>query len=85
MRFAVFISGQGSNLQAIIDAVAAGFTKNNFQVCVDRREAIGPALKAARSGDIVLLAGKGHEDYQVLKDGTVPFDERAIVKGFLNV
>jgi len=71
--------------QAIIDQVAAGFTKKNFQVCVDRCSAIGLALKSARSGDIVLLAGKGHEDYQVLKDGLVPFNEREIVKGFLSV
>ena len=71
--------------QAIINDVTVGFTKTNFEICVDRREAIGRALKKAGKGNIVLLAGKGHEDYQVLKDKTIPFDERAIVKEFLNV
>jgi len=71
--------------QAIINAITAGFTKNNFEVCPDRQEAIGRALGAARGGDIVLLAGKGHEDYQILKDKTIPFNEREIVEKFLSV
>ncbi|MBI4309093.1 MAG: UDP-N-acetylmuramoyl-L-alanyl-D-glutamate--2,6-diaminopimelate ligase [Candidatus Omnitrophica bacterium] len=71
--------------QAIIDEIAAGFTKNNFEMCVDRRAAIIKALKMAKKGNIVLLAGKGHEDYQVLKEGRVPFDERKIVQEYLGV
>jgi UDP-N-acetylmuramoyl-L-alanyl-D-glutamate--2,6-diaminopimelate ligase len=37
----------------------------------------------AGAGDIVLIAGKGHEDYQIFKDRTIAFDERAIVKKYL--
>lgn len=66
--------------QAIIDQIVAGFTKNNYEICVDRKQAIGRALKAAGPGDIILLAGKGHESYQIIKDKTLPFDERAIAQ-----
>lgn len=51
-----------------------------MRVIPDRREAILWALQNCRSGDILLLAGKGHEDYQVLADRTVYFDERQIVQ-----
>ncbi|MDU5735997.1 MAG: UDP-N-acetylmuramoyl-L-alanyl-D-glutamate--2,6-diaminopimelate ligase, partial [Veillonella sp.] len=43
---------------------------------VDRREAIQHAIQNAKPGDIVLIAGKGHEDYQILKDKTIHFDDR---------
>ena len=46
----------------------------------DRATAIARALKEAREGDIVILAGKGHETYQVLKDKTIPFDDRAVAQ-----
>ena len=42
----------------------------HYEVIVDRREAIQHAIQHAKSGDIVLIAGKGHEDYQILKDKT---------------
>jgi UDP-N-acetylmuramoyl-L-alanyl-D-glutamate--2,6-diaminopimelate ligase len=47
---------------------------------VDRQAAIRRALEQAREGDLVLLAGKGHESYQVFKDRTVPFDDRAVAR-----
>ncbi|HUP04419.1 MAG TPA: UDP-N-acetylmuramoyl-L-alanyl-D-glutamate--2,6-diaminopimelate ligase [Bryobacteraceae bacterium] len=50
----------------------------------DRAAAIGYALKEALPGDIVILAGKGHETYQVLKDRTVPFDDRAVAREVLH-
>ncbi len=46
----------------------------------DRVEAIGRALDRAEPGDVVLLAGKGHETYQVLGTETVPLDERQVVR-----
>ena len=49
----------------------------------DRAAAIARALKEAREGDIVILAGKGHEPYQVLKDHTIPFDDRAVAREVL--
>jgi UDP-N-acetylmuramoyl-L-alanyl-D-glutamate--2,6-diaminopimelate ligase len=47
---------------------------------VDRLAAIHAALETGRPGDTVLLAGKGHETYQVLGTAKVPFDEREIVR-----
>ncbi len=69
--------------QAIINAVIGGFSKKNFEICIERREAIERALKMARKGDVVLIAGKGHEDYQIFKDQTIPFNEREITCSLL--
>ena len=44
----------------------------------DRRAAIALAIGEARSGDIVLIAGKGHETYQEFADHTIPFDDRQV-------
>jgi UDP-N-acetylmuramoyl-L-alanyl-D-glutamate--2,6-diaminopimelate ligase len=53
-------------------------------VCiVNRREAIEYAVKNALPGDVIILAGKGHETYQIFKDETIHFDEREVVKAAL--
>jgi UDP-N-acetylmuramoyl-L-alanyl-D-glutamate--2,6-diaminopimelate ligase len=49
----------------------------------DRAAAIARALKEARAGDAVILAGKGHEPYQILKDKTIPFDDREVAREVL--
>ncbi|NTV28476.1 MAG: UDP-N-acetylmuramoyl-L-alanyl-D-glutamate--2,6-diaminopimelate ligase [Candidatus Omnitrophica bacterium] len=69
--------------EAIIREIVAGFSGNDYEVVVDRKEAIRRALALAASGDIVLLAGKGHETEQIFKDRTVEFRERDIVAGIL--
>jgi UDP-N-acetylmuramoyl-L-alanyl-D-glutamate--2,6-diaminopimelate ligase len=46
----------------------------------DRREAIDHAIAIARSGDVVLVAGKGHEQGQKLANRTIPFDDREVVR-----
>ena len=66
--------------QEIIRQIKRGIKKNNYCVIPDRLEAIKKSLSMASRGDIVLLAGKGHENYQVLKDRTVHFDDREAVK-----
>ena len=48
----------------------------HHEVIVDRRTAIRRAVELAQPGDIVLIAGKGHETYQILKNGTIHFDDR---------
>ena len=62
----------------IINDVAVGLQKANanYRIEAEREKAIEIALDEAKAGDIVLLAGKGHETYQVLREGSVPFDDR---------
>ncbi len=65
--------------QAIIKDIEIGFLQNNnlnYKVEVDRELAINYAIKMASSNDIVLIAGKGHETYQILKDTTIHFDDK---------
>jgi UDP-N-acetylmuramoyl-L-alanyl-D-glutamate--2,6-diaminopimelate ligase len=56
---------------------------SNYDIVVDRHEAIAKALEAAGSGDIVVIAGKGHETYQIIKDRTLAFDDRIVAKNLL--
>ncbi|OGD28407.1 MAG: UDP-N-acetylmuramoyl-L-alanyl-D-glutamate--2,6-diaminopimelate ligase [Candidatus Aminicenantes bacterium RBG_19FT_COMBO_65_30] len=63
---------------AIIAAIEAGFIKEavkTYEVEPDRKKAIVRALATANKGDIVLVAGKGHEDYQIFKDKTIHFND----------
>jgi len=70
--------------QAIIHEILAGMDERTpVEAIVDRREAIKHALDVAQGGDLVLIAGKGHETYQIFKDRTVHFDDREVVRGLL--
>ncbi len=69
----------------IINDVVVGLqrTTSPYRIEPDRERAIELALDAARPGDIVLLAGKGHETYQVLRDGPIAFDDREKARAIL--
>ena len=54
----------------------------NYEIIPDRKDAILKALSFASNGDIILLAGKGHEDYQIIGTQKIHFDEREIVREF---
>ncbi len=70
----------------IIEDILNGIEKkDNVFVIPDRFEAIKKALEMAESGDIVAILGKGHEDYQILKDKTIHFDDREVVRGLWNL
>ncbi len=56
----------------------------NYEIIPDRKEAIFKALSLGSSGDIILLAGKGHENYQIIGTQKIHFDEREIVREFFN-
>jgi len=70
---------------AIIEEALAGVRETTTECIVepDRAAAIGLAIRAARTGDIVLIAGKGHEKVQILRDRTAPFDDVAIAEKVL--
>jgi UDP-N-acetylmuramoyl-L-alanyl-D-glutamate--2,6-diaminopimelate ligase len=55
-------------------------TGTRYLVEVDRRKAIASAIAEAQPGDIVLLAGKGHEKYQITREGTFPFDDVQVAR-----
>ena len=65
---------------AIIDEIEAGMKGNNHERVTDRRAAIERALAIAKPNDVIVLAGKGHETYQIRGTQSFPFDEREIVK-----
>ena len=72
--------------EAIINDILAGVSKrHNAKVIVepDRTKAIAKAMSAASEGDVILLAGKGHETYQILSTGKIHYDEREIVSELL--
>ncbi len=63
----------------IINDIVKGIEKHNFEIIENRRGAIERAIEVASPGDVIVIAGKGHEDYQVLKHKTIHFDEREVV------
>lgn len=69
----------------IIGHIEEGIRKTGgeYIVIADRKEAIRHAIINARPGDIIVLAGKGHETYQIFKDKTIHFDEREVVREIL--
>jgi UDP-N-acetylmuramoyl-L-alanyl-D-glutamate--2,6-diaminopimelate ligase len=72
--------------QLIIDQILAGVPREygaHVVVEADRRQAITLALAEATSGDVVLIAGKGHEEGQIIGDRRIPFDDRAVAEDIL--
>lgn len=71
--------------KAIIADILEGVPdKHKVIVEADRKEAIRRAIASAKKGDTVVIAGKGHEDYQIFKDETIHFDDREVAREFLN-
>ena len=72
---------------AIIREVESGLQSvsgANYRSIADRREAIRLALSSASAGDTVIVAGKGHETYQVIGNQTFDFDDRIVVRELLD-
>jgi UDP-N-acetylmuramoyl-L-alanyl-D-glutamate--2,6-diaminopimelate ligase len=71
---------------AIIDEIVAGVPRERLDDLIvepDRRAAIRQALAEARAGDLVVIAGKGHEQGQTIGDRRIPFDDREVAKELL--
>ena len=71
--------------QAIIDDIKTGIKKTDgvYVEIIDRKEAIRYAIKNGRPGDVIVLAGKGHEDYQEIRGVKYPMDERDLIAEIL--
>ena len=69
----------------IIDDIETGIKKTDGEYIriTDRKEAIRYAIKNGRRGDVIVLAGKGHEDYQEIKGVKYPMDERDLIRDIL--
>ena len=68
--------------QAIIDDIVTGVKRadGEYITIIDRKEAIRYAIEHAKEGDVIVLAGKGHEDYQEIQGKKYHMDEREIVE-----
>jgi UDP-N-acetylmuramoyl-L-alanyl-D-glutamate--2,6-diaminopimelate ligase len=71
---------RSENPSAIIDAIVAGMPASGHEVIENRRAAIFAAIQAARAGDVVLVAGKGHEDYQEIRGVRHAFDDLLVAQ-----
>mgnify|MGYP000620993627 FL=1 len=71
--------------QAIIDDIKVGMSKTDgkYVEIIDRKEAIAYVIRHGQPGDVIVLAGKGHEDYQEIKGKKYPMDERDIIADVL--
>ena len=69
----------------ILDQVEVGVKEfaKNYDKVEDRESAIKMALQEAKAEDVVLIAGKGHENYQILKDRIIHFDDCEVVRNYL--
>jgi UDP-N-acetylmuramoyl-L-alanyl-D-glutamate--2,6-diaminopimelate ligase len=73
---------------AIISDIEKGIKKTgtkNYEILPDRKEAIEHALFIGEKEDYILFAGKGHEDYQIIKDKIIPFKDADVIRGILEI
>src|SRR5213080_4411318 len=68
------------NPDTIVAEIEKGFRSTHYEKIVDRTQAINRAIELARPRDIVLIAGKGHENYQEFADHTIPFDDIQVAR-----
>lgn len=70
---------------SIIDQIIGGFSRGfkNYYIEIDREKGIGKGIEMAGKKDIVIIAGKGHEDYQIFKEKTIHFDDYEMVKNII--
>ena len=83
----IFITSDNPRMEEpdkIIEDILNGITnRKKIKTYVNRYKAIKEAINFANFGDVVLIAGKGHEDYQIIKDKKIFFDDRKVVYDLL--
>ncbi|MEJ5226327.1 UDP-N-acetylmuramoyl-L-alanyl-D-glutamate--2,6-diaminopimelate ligase [Thermodesulfovibrio sp.] len=67
----------------IIREIEEGITRENYMVVTNREDALKVAVEMCESGDILIVAGKGHEDYQEIEGKRIPFDDREVLRKIL--
>ncbi len=70
-------------IEDIVRGVRGNIDENSYRIIPDREDAIKMSIKLAKHGDIVLIAGKGHEDYQIIGDKKFAFSDKRVVADFL--
>ncbi|MBN1405125.1 MAG: UDP-N-acetylmuramoyl-L-alanyl-D-glutamate--2,6-diaminopimelate ligase [Candidatus Omnitrophica bacterium] len=90
VRFSDFVIITSDNPRSedeyeIISQIEKGIPKDfkNYLIMIDRKEAIDKAIQMAKDGDIILIAGKGHETYQIFKDRKVHFNDKEVASSAL--
>lgn len=72
--------------QKIVNEIAKGFAKTkSYEVIVDRKQAIAKGVSLLKKGDVLLIAGKGHEDYQIIGEEKLPFSDFEVAKEVLSL
>ena len=68
----------------IVDDAISGIDKTNFEVIIDRGKAIEKAISLLKENDILLILGKGHEEFIIVKDQKIPFNDKRYVESLIN-
>ncbi len=76
---------RGEDPLRIIDAISKGLGGKPFKIIENRRDAIFESVRMARRDDVVVVTGKGHEDYQIIGENTFHFSDREVIEESLNV
>ena len=69
----------------IMNDIVTGLNKNNHEIIFDRKDAIIKGMQMLKNNDILMILGKGHEDYQIIGKKKIHFSDKEIVKKFLNL
>ncbi len=67
-------------IQDILEGVNGKEDKSKYEVEIDRKKAIARAIELAKEDDMVIIAGKGHEEIQIFKDKQIPFSDRQVAE-----
>ena len=67
----------------IVDDMLKGIQKTNYEICLDRKKAIEKGIALLHDGDVLLILGKGHEEFMIIKDKKIPFHDKNVVLEYL--
>jgi len=74
---------RSENRESIIDDITRDLKRDNFKIEVDRKKAIEEALAMVKQGDCILVAGKGHEKFQIIGNRRIPLDDRVVISALV--